>query len=210
MSNDNISRFDKFDDWLKNIFWYYYKWYILAGAAVLTFLILWLFSALSTVEYDWNIVYAHTGQENSETAQKVKSFFKEIAGDVNSNRRTDIQIYEISNMDQAQEKGEFEFYGALYSPDYFLMMVDSATFELYSNLGFFEELDSAKPGMKGVYIEDLDMYAVVNKGPALQYTLEQAEEREVSEEELLEINTALLEEHEMMYERAINIIKNIN
>lgn len=210
MNDDFKSRFKRFEDWLTNKFWYYNKWYYLLGVFALTVIIIWIYSTAAKVRYDWNVVYAHMGESDPETAQKVKELFIEKAADTNGNGKIEISLYEICHTDEAEEKGENEFFAALYGHDYYLMAVDAEMFELYESLGYFEELDIGGESAKGVYIEALGLYAVVNDAPVLQYTAEQAEERDISEENLITINEDLKTEYEKRKEQAIAIVERIS
>ncbi|NLL39291.1 MAG: hypothetical protein GX254_06875 [Clostridiales bacterium] len=208
--NENIkSRWQKLETWLTNRFWYYHKWYYLLAVFVLTVIVIWVYRAATKVDYDWNIVYAHMGDSEPETVERIKALLSQHATDITGNGKVDISVYEICHTQEDEETGENEFFAALYGHDYYIMLVDSDIYELYRRLGYFESLYGDGEEDRGVYIESLSLYAVVNDAPPLQYTPAQAEERDISEEYLKALNEGLKEEHETLTTQAIEIVKKL-
>lgn len=209
MKENASSRRQKFEAWLTNRFWYYYKWYYLLAVFALTVIVIWVYRAATKVEYDWNIVYAHMGECDPGTAHRIETLLTQNATDITGNGKVEISIYEICHTREDEEAGENEFYAALYGHDYYIMLVDRDIYELYSRLGYFESLNGDGEADRGVYIESLSLYAVVNDAPPLQYTLAQAAERDISEESINALNEELKNDHEVLTGRAIEIVKKL-
>ncbi|NLO48695.1 MAG: hypothetical protein GX111_10310 [Clostridiales bacterium] len=212
MQEENMSRFAQFESWLTNKFWFHYKWYFLLGVFVLTFLILTVFQAVNTVTYDRTVVYAHTGPVVPEKTELVRAYVQGVANAYTDGKEKLVDVFEVTDSNsETGKRGQKSIYAAFTSPDYVLMLVDRSYFELYSALGYFEQIPGSESGVKGVYIESLDLYAVANKGPTKQYTMAEAIAKNVklTEEELADMNAELQKEHDDYVELTLDMVKSM-
>ena len=206
--NENLkAKLRRFENWLANRFWYYYKWYYLLAVFALTVISIWVYRTATRVDYDWHIVYAHMGESNREAAERIDAFIAQNAADITGDGKVKIDLFEICHTGEDEEAGENEFYAALYGHEYYIMFVDADIYDLYARLGYFKPLD--EEGNRGIYIESLSLYAVANDAPPLQYTAAQAEERNISEEDLADLNEELKKEHEALTAQAVEIVKKL-
>ncbi len=212
MQHENMSRFERFEYWLTNIFWFHYKWYFLLGIFVLTFLVLTAFQALTTVNYDRTVVYAHMGTVNQQKTEEVRTYVQDVADAFTGGKEKLVDVFEIAGSDEASKNGQRNIYAAFTSSDYALMLIDKPFLDLYSAMGYFEQIPGLDPGDKCVYIESLDLYAVVNKGQVKQYTMAEAIAKgvEMTEEELIKINEDLQKEYDDYIDQTIEMVKSMS
>ncbi len=211
MQEENVSRFQKFENWLTNMFWFHYKWYFLLGVFVFTLLILAAISALTTANYDRSVVFAHTGQKDAELVRKVGDYITQELSDYSDGEIRKVAVYEIPGAEiEAAQNGQKNFYTALTDSDYILMLVDQEIFELYSGLGYFEQLPDSPQGEKSVLIESLGLYAVVNNGPIDKISLDELSDDSITQEDVDEVNAELQSEHDALVDEVLVFLKSLD
>ncbi len=137
----------KVKKWLEN-FWYHYKWPFIIGVFFVVIAVV-CFSQMATKEsYDMYIRYVGDNEITREAYQDIKNSFERTKLDANGDKKTAVafdQVVYISDPDNVliNEMNALakDTLSALVAQSYYIYLMDTAAYEVYSDYGAFEELD---------------------------------------------------------------------
>lgn len=185
----NISFSQKLENWLTNTFWFHYKWYFIIGVFIFSLLIMAAAGIISSVNYDWTVVYAHCGGENSEKVKEIQELLETHLPETGNNRRIDVKVIELSEDDSILEHyGEERMYGHLNNQDIMLFVLDFSVYSAFAKLGYFEDA-VLSPSLGG-------LYCASNDAPVAHLSSEDEQYEDYSQEFLDEVYLEYVEEHE--------------
>ncbi len=190
-------RFNEFESWMSNVFWYHYKWYFVVGVFAASLLVMSAVSFVRAADYDWTVVYAHCGESDPSKTAGIRSAFEAAGTDESNNGRVQVEV-RVAALDW--EKGYCGLYGELAEPDSILYVMDDSVLKLYRSLGYFEN---------AAYIGSLGLWAAVNDTPVKPYRLEDFSGYNYTQEDVDEANRDRQERHDEMVSQAKAIIARI-
>ena len=150
--NDNMSKMERLEDWLTNNFWFHYKWYFIVGVFALTLLIMVAVGVASKVEYDWTVVYAHSGAADSAAVKDIENIMEDLLPETGDNRRVAVKVIEMADNSEGvmEAYGEQRLYSHLNDQDIMLFIMDKGQLDTFAPLGYFEDAVAMKD-MPGLY-----------------------------------------------------------
>jgi hypothetical protein len=187
-----------FDTWLENEFWYHNKWYWLIGVMIAVFAVLTLVNNIRTPEYDWEIAYIYSPFHSAPgRVAGIETMLSDVLTDRNEDGKIQINIVDFSDTDAAF--GAIPTLRALNDWQYIIVVLDSASYEKYSGLGYF--VGEAK-WLDGLYVTACD-------GTPTLFDEKTAKAAGFKEDELDDMNARLKEEFNERLEQAIAIVERI-
>ena len=190
------SRRSQFLHWLENVFWYHYKWYYFAAVFVLVIVLVSVISFATKVKYDWTVQYVHAGLKDPDSVAYLHKRYTEAGTDVTGNGKVQVQIAEHPASDAP---GRQDLMGLVRDSDNILYVLDTETYELYHELGYFGE---------GVELGN-GLWALLLDTPITPYTWEEFEAYGWTEESWIEANEYRTEQHALMVAEAENVMEHL-
>ncbi len=190
------SRWGKIDHWLENVFWYHYKWYYFAAVFVLVILSVSVISFATKVKYDWTVQYVHSGLKDPDTVAFLQKRYTEAGTDVTGNGKVQIRIAEHFESDKP---GRQDLLGLVRDSDNILYVLDTKTYDLYRELGYFGEGIELGSGL----------WALLLDTPITPYTWEEFDAYGWTEESWIEANEYRTEQHDLMVAEAAVVMENL-
>lgn len=191
------SKFEKFEYWMTNFFWYHYKWAVIVLLFIGVVLISWVVYGLSSRSYDWEVVCAAYGEYDKDALEDyAERLIYEATGEKQSVRVTGLEL---------KDGDERLLTGPLTDYEYVLFFVDEKAAELYGSLNYFEEVD----GKRFRYVEELGLYAAVNDAEYVEHDASENNYSTYDEAELKDLNMWMSEAHDDDVEKAKTIIATI-
>ncbi|MDD6188276.1 MAG: hypothetical protein PUB32_01700 [Clostridiales bacterium] len=202
-SNDELGRMEKIENWLTNTFWFHYKWYFIIGVFLLSLLIMAAVGLVTSVSYDWTVVYAHNGAADSARAEEIRELMESLLPETGKNRRVDVEVVELSRDGGVMESyGENLLYSHLNDQNTMIYILDEENYHIFSELGYFADAVavSAMPGL----------YCTTNDSPVKPLDAESPEYADYSQEFLDDVYLEYVAEHEELLAKAREALSHIN
>ena len=202
-SNDELGRMEKIENWLTNTFWFHYKWYFIIGVFLLSLLIMAAVGLVTSVSYDWTVVYAHNGAADSARAEEIRELMESLLPETGKNRRVDVEVVELSRDGGVMENyGENLLYSHLNDQNTMIYILDEKNYHIFSELGYFADAVaiSAMPGL----------YCTTNDSPVKPLDAESPEYADYSQEFLDDVYLEYVAEHEELLAKAREALSHIN
>jgi len=186
---------ERFEEWLTNRFWFYYRWYFLAAVFAVTILVFSLIGMTRNVASDWTVVYAHCGETDSAQVEELKELLESVLPETGENRRVDVDVMTLPLPEGGQNKyGALHLYGALNDQDKIIFVLDEAHYQQYTSLGYFED-GAPIASMPG-------LYCATNDAPVKTLSALDEKYAEYSQEFLDEVYLEFVAEHERFLSQA--------
>ncbi len=182
-------RFQRWEHWLSNVFWFHYKLYYIAALFFATILLTTLFSAIFREKTDLSLIYVHSPAEETSAAEPIRSLFARYA---ETERRGGARVA-VDPVELETKEGERPLYGELELSDNILYLLDGDSLEFCRALGFFEEAD---------YLPSLGLWVSVRDVPVIPYLLEDFQDQGYTQEQVDESNAYREEEHRKQVQAA--------
>lgn len=195
------SKAEKFEFWMTNYFWYHFKWYVIIGLFIVVVLATWLVSSIVSVEYDWEVVYAHYGVSDAAKTQQVADYAQKLTRSVTGDKKAHVRVTELCMSDGAERL----VMGALENYKYVLYFVDEETAQYYGDLGYFME----SGGRRFAPVDSLGLMAALNDAEYKYHSADENEYSAYTEAELKDLNALLSQEHDAQVEQAAKIFEAI-
>ena len=150
--NDGRSRMEQIEYWLTNNFWFHYKWYFIVGVFAITLLIMVVVGVASKIEYDWTVIYAHSGAADEASVKDIEGIMKDILPETGDNRRVSVKVIEMADTSDGvmAAYGEQRLYSHLNDQNIMLFILDKGQLDTFTTLGYFEDAVEMK-AMPGLY-----------------------------------------------------------
>lgn len=190
------SRWGKFDHWLENVFWYHYKWYYFFAVFALVIILVSVITFVTRVKYDWTVQYVHSGLRDPDSAAMLRDRYTKAGTDVTGNGKVQIQIVEHFESDAP---GRQDLLGLVRESDNILYVLDTETYELYRELGYFGDGIELGGGL----------WALLLDTPITPYAWEEFEAYGWTEESWIEANEYRTEQHALMVAEAETVMANL-
>lgn len=196
------SKFEKFEFWMTNYFWYHFKWYVIIPLFIVVVLLSWLISSLVKVNYNWEVIYAHTGEPNPVVAESVREYVQDLVISVTGDKKAKVRVTEITSAVNT----EHPIMGALENYEYTLYIVDMDTADYYGRLGYFEEID----GQRFAKVSSLELLVAVNDAEYREHSIDENSYAGYTEAEMADLNVVLAEKHNEQVSQTVEIFKKVN
>jgi len=155
----------KVKKWLEN-FWYHYKWPVIIGVFFAVIAAVCISQMVTKESYDMYIRYVGDNEITKETYQDIKSSFERTKMDANGDKETNVafeQVVYISDPENVliNEMNALakETLSALVAQPYYVYLMDTAAYKVYSDYGAFEELDKIfDTDMSDIAYDDCAVY----------------------------------------------------
>ena len=121
--------------WLKN-YWYYYKWYVIAGVFVIIVLAILLTQSLTVEKYDLTVLWTSNTYIDDSKATLLEQELEKYAEDTNGDGKVNVDVILLCfNSSEVVTGNELEFTmqqrltTQLMAGDAFMVITDEATYQ---------------------------------------------------------------------------------